>query len=374
MNKFAKFPLVLGVVGAICAGALGIVYEITNPVIQRNLKAEAFAKLEVIVPTMTDVVDDKSKMQVAMDEVKLAESDISTVYEIYESSSVVGYGYQVTGSGYGGDMVFLAVLSSTEEKVLGLSCLSHAETNTGSYGGPMLNAPEFYEQFVNLEFDAVSTDVDYVAGSTAKITLLGVLGAVESAIKYHKEVVMNVEIDPIQLNAAEKAVLALPEGQKLVDKTEEFKTKLGNKAEMAVEDMGLLNYAEIHDASDTVVGYAYIVYVDYVIFEGIHQNHKMVFMFDANWENSELVVVSSSDTMTSSDAYVNGPDYDATNPGLMNNKFLQQFNGHKMADLYDAYLNDSLKFDKISGASVTTNEFVGGIVGLIVEYHGKANA
>lgn len=373
MNKFAKFPLVLGVVGAICAGALGIVYEITNPVIQRNLKAEAFAKLEVIVPTMTDVVDDKSKMQVAMDDAKLRESDISTVYEIYESSSVVGYGYQVTGSGYGGDMVFLTVLSSTEEKVLGLSCLSHSETNTGKYGGPMLNAPEFYEQFVNLEFDAVSTDVDYVAGSTAKITLLGVLGAVESAIKYHKEVVMNVEIDPIQLNAAEKAVLALPEGQKLVDKTEEFKTKLGNKAQQAIEDMGLLNYAEIHDASGVVVGHAYIVTHEYVIFEGINQNHKMVFSFDANWENSKLTVVSSSDTMKDSEEYVAGPDYDATNPGLVKNQWLSVFSGHKMADLCAAFASDNLKFDTLEGATKSTTEVCNQIV-KIVKYHGRANA
>ena len=30
MNKFVKFPLVLGIVGVICTGALSLVYEITK--------------------------------------------------------------------------------------------------------------------------------------------------------------------------------------------------------------------------------------------------------------------------------------------------------------------------------------------------------
>ena len=373
MNKFMKFPLVMGVVGAICAGALGIVYEITNPVIQRNLKAEAFAKLEVIVPTMTDVIDEKDKMKVTMDEAKLAESNISTVYEIYESSSVVGYGYQVSGNGYAGEMVFLAVLSSTEEKILGLSCLSHSETNTGTYGGPMLNAPEFYEQFVNLEFDLIGTEIDYVAGSTAKLTLSGVIDAVRSAIKYHREVVMNVEIEPIQLEPEEKAALGLPEGQKLVDKTDEFRTKLGDKADKNFADMGLLNYAEIHDANDTVVGYAYIVYLDYILYENVHQQHKLVFSFDANWENSKLTVVSANETMKDSPDYVEGPDYDAANPGLINHKWLSVFSGHKMSDLYSEFVNDKLEFDALHGVSKTTSEVANQVI-KIVKYHGRANA
>ena len=43
LNKFVKFPLVLGIVGTICAGALGVVYEVTNPIIQDRINAEANA-------------------------------------------------------------------------------------------------------------------------------------------------------------------------------------------------------------------------------------------------------------------------------------------------------------------------------------------
>ena len=36
MNNFVKFPLVLGIVGIICTGALSLVYELTDEKIAYN--------------------------------------------------------------------------------------------------------------------------------------------------------------------------------------------------------------------------------------------------------------------------------------------------------------------------------------------------
>ena len=44
---------------------------------------------------------------------------------------------------------------SNENKILGFKVISHNETNSGSYGGPLLNSPEFATQFVGISFDDV---------------------------------------------------------------------------------------------------------------------------------------------------------------------------------------------------------------------------
>ena len=56
MNKFVKFPLVLGIVGVICTGALSLVYEITKDKI-------AYNKNKVAIDLMSGIVEDISVMR-----------------------------------------------------------------------------------------------------------------------------------------------------------------------------------------------------------------------------------------------------------------------------------------------------------------------
>ena len=76
LNNFVKFPLVLGIVGAICAGALGVVYEITNPIIQAAINAKANAAIMELVPEMdsandlTDTFEDSVKEDLKVSSVK----------------------------------------------------------------------------------------------------------------------------------------------------------------------------------------------------------------------------------------------------------------------------------------------------------------
>lgn len=365
MNKFVKFPLVLGVVGTICAGALGVVYEITNPIIQDRINQEANAALLEIIPEMDSATDKTSTYDSAL----LKEYNISQVKEVIKDNAPYAYAYQASGTGYGGAMNFLVILDADEEKVMGFKVISHNETNSGTYGGPMLNDPAFAEQFKGLTFSEVETEVDFVAGSTAGITLNGIKGAVNEVIEFHKVQIMGGEVSSIELSDAELTKLNLPAGQTLVDKTEEFLAKLGKNADKAKDAMDLLNYVEIVDASNAVVGHAYITETEYIIFEGIKQKHKLVFMFDVNWENSKLFAVSSTDTMASA------PDYagNQTNPTIVGHPYLDQFSNTSMAALVSEYLaNSEIHADDIAGASVTTLQIKNNILA-IVRYHYQAN-
>ena len=135
--------------------------------------------------------------------------------------------------------------------------------------------------------------------------------------------------------------------------------------------MGLLNYVEIVDGNNAVVGYAYITETEYIIFEGLKQKHKLVFMFDANWENSKLIAVSSSDTMGSAPDYANADKYS----NLVGHPFLDLYANRSMADFVAEYQEKSeitVSMDDVKGASVTTRFVCNNIVA-IVRYHIQAN-
>ena len=364
MNKFVKFPLVLGIVGIICTGALSVVYEVTNPIIQDRINQKANALILELIPDMDSATDLTKDYEADL----LKEYKVSSVKEVFKDNESYAYAYQATGVGYGGDMNFLITLSSQENKILGFKMISHNETNSGKYGGPMLNDPAFAEQFAGVSFDDMSSTIDFTAGSTAGITLNGIKGAVNEVIEFHRYEVKGEVNDGIELSGAERTLLNLPAGQTMVNKTDEFLTKLGKDADKAKKDMNLLNFVEIVDSNNVVVGHAYVTETTYVIFEGLKQKHKLVFMFDANWENSKLIAVSSTDTMASAPNYADRE----TLSSIVGHPFLNQYSNKTMKSLVDEFKETTdIKVDTIGGASVTAG-YVSNNVLSIVKYHNKA--
>lgn len=364
MNKFIKFPLVLGLVGTICAGALSVVYEITKERIQYNANKEAYDLLGSIVPSMDSV----ESVVDTFDEDKLSAAKISNVYAITEGNEVTAYGYQAEVNGYQPGIKFVLVLSATEEVIIGFDVVSHNETKGGTYGGPLLDSPDFAAQFKDLAFDEVASEVDYVAGSTAKVTLSAVLTGVDNVISFHKEEIFGAEGSSISLTSAELAMLAIPEGQTLVDKTEDFKTALKGKVsenmyEKTMESLGLLNYVDIVDANNAVKGHAYIVEGSYSC-EVMHgqratQTYKLVFQVDENDANTKVTVVNSTDSMGAIGL-----------PSISEHSWLSEsFNGFTLAELNTSLSNDGV--DKITGATFTSNAIIAHM-SAIVNAHSRA--
>lgn len=366
-NKFVKFPLVLGLVGLICGLALSIVYGITNPIIKQRQNAAAIEAIKAILPETENAID----ITADQDTDAMSTYGINTVYQVEKSNETFAYGYQVKATGYGGEMVFLVALSSTEETVLGFKTISHNETNSGSYGGPLLNSEEFNTQFAGMAFDKVDTDLEFKAGSTAKVTMAGVKKAVDNAITFHKTQILGQEASSIQLTDAEIAKLNLASGTEIVDVTETFTAKLGNKKDQAVTAMGLLNALDF-TLNGTVTGHAYVSTKHIKIPEVGEQDIKLVFMFDANWANSKLIVVNTSDTLTATENtnYHNGEDYDPNATSIADHTWINQFQGRSMASM-NAELEESLNIDTMAGATFTTASIKNTLVA-IVKWHNQA--
>lgn len=369
MNKFAKFPLVLGIVGVICTGALSLVYEVTKERIAYNKNKVAIDLLSGIV---TDIVDAPSVID-DYDEEMVKKAGITNIYEVVDGSGVCGYGYQAEVAGYNPGITFLLVLDNEEYKILGFNVISHAETNSGTYGGPLLNSPEFAAQFTNISFDDVASEVDYVAGSTAKVTLGAVKSGVDNVIAFHKQAIFGEADDGINLTSTERKALGLAEGAVMTDITEEFATNLKANVSanmydkiMNVEAVAstqytkIWNFVQIADASGNVTGNAIVASGSYNC-EVEHgkrawQEHKFVVMFDTNGANTKVVVVKTTDSLGAVDI-----------ESLDKNSWVNDnFNGKTMVDLNRQLANGEI--DKISGASYTTPYFIGDISTVIDAY------
>ena len=350
MNKFVKFPLVLGIVGLICTGALSLVYEVTKDTINYNRNKVA---IELMGGIVTDITNAEPVLS-EYDSKKAEASGVKNMYRVSNSEGVAGYGYLAEVTGYNPGINFLVVLD--DEKILGFEIVSHSETNSGSYGGPLLNSPEFAAQFTGITFDQVGSEVDFVAGSTAKVTLNAVKTGVENVIKYHKQSVLGEADDGIKLTPAEREKLNLPEGQTMVDKTEEFKTTLKGKVSdnvynniMNDANIGIINYLEIVDASGAVKGYAYVAQGKYncEVEHGSRawQEHKFAIMFDENQANIKVVIISTGDSLGA----IGKPSLDSMS------WVSENFNGKTVAEV-NAALSEG-QVDYVAGSTFTTIAF-----------------
>ncbi|MBQ9731015.1 MAG: FMN-binding protein [Bacilli bacterium] len=361
INSFVKFPLVLGIVGAICAGALGVVYEVTNPIIQERINLEANAAISELIPEMDPATDTTKDLTPDLDAEVLGQHKLSSVKEVTVDNEVFAYAYQVAGSGRNGDIVMIVVISAKEQKVLNLKVLSQSET--GDYWNKLVTN-NVLDNFKDASFDDISAVADLKVGAT--VSLSGVVDGVQKAVKFHRENILGEESTGIELTDGEITKLALAEGQTLADGTETFVEKLKTntgKYESIMQTMGFIQFIEIKDASEATVGYIYLVEGVYNCEVADHQRadqkFKLAYMFDKDWKNSKIVVLSSSDSMK---------DMPNPQPALGDNEWMNQFNGLSISELSAAVGGAE---DKIIGATFTSTAIKNNIKA-VVNAHTRA--
>ena len=173
MNKILKLALVLLAVSAIVAGVLGIINELTYPVIdaQKQAKtAEAFASV---------LKADR------FDEIEFDNPDFPTVLTVHKAE---GVGYVVTSkfSGAQGNIT-LAVGVDNDYKCTGISVIEHSETsglgaNAASTGEVGVNfRAQFVGQDEGIALANAGGSIDALTGAT--ITSRAITEAVATSIR-----------------------------------------------------------------------------------------------------------------------------------------------------------------------------------------------
>ena len=173
MNKILKLALVLLAVSAVVAGVLGIINELTYPVIDAQKQAKTAEAFSAVLKA------DR------FDEIEFSNPDFPTVLTVHKAE---GVGYVVTSkfSGAQGNIT-MAVGVDNDYKCTGISVIEHAETSglganaasTGEVG------VKFREQFVgqdeSIALANAGGSIDALTGAT--ITSRAITEAVATSIR-----------------------------------------------------------------------------------------------------------------------------------------------------------------------------------------------
>ena len=173
MNKILKLALVLLAVSAIVAGVLGVINELTYPVIDAQKQAKTAEAFSAVLKA------DR------FDEIEFSNPDFPTVLTVHKAE---GVGYVVTSkfSGAQGNIT-LAVGVDNDYKCTGISVIEHSETSglganaasTGEVG------VKFREQFIgqdeSIALANAGGSIDALTGAT--ITSRAITEAVATSIR-----------------------------------------------------------------------------------------------------------------------------------------------------------------------------------------------
>lgn len=180
MRQFARVGITLSLIAAFAATALAMVNSFTAPKI-------AAYELQVIQDALVEV---SGGFELGDNTEATDDASIKEQYRLLdEDGSVVGYILQLSGTGYGGEMVIMASYK-TDGEVIDARLLANSET-PGL--GKKAEVPSYMEKFqgtgssspVPVKKDALEkADVDSISGST--VTFTGVAKTIAYGSDYVK--------------------------------------------------------------------------------------------------------------------------------------------------------------------------------------------
>ena len=173
MNKILKLALVLLAVSVVVAGVLGVINELTYPVIDAQKQAKTAEAFSAVLKA------DR------FDEIEFNNPDFPTVLTVHKAE---GVGYVVTSkfSGAQGNIT-LAVGVDNDYKCTGISVIEHAETsglgaNAASTGEVGVNfRAQFVGQDESIALSNAGGSIDALTGAT--ITSRAITEAVATSIR-----------------------------------------------------------------------------------------------------------------------------------------------------------------------------------------------
>ena len=173
MNKILKLALVLLAVSAVVAGVLGVINELTYPVIDAQKQAKTAEAFSAVLKA------DR------FDEIEFNNPDFPTVLTVHKAE---GVGYVVTSkfSGAQGNIT-MAVGVDNDYKCTGISVIEHAETsglgaNAASTGEVGVNfRAQFVGQDESIALSNAGGSIDALTGAT--ITSRAITEAVATSIR-----------------------------------------------------------------------------------------------------------------------------------------------------------------------------------------------
>lgn len=177
MKESLKLGGILFLITGICVGLLGIVNQMTLPIIETN-------NLKLEQESMKQLISEADHfLQVNM----VSDGIIKKVFVAQSSSDIVGYIVNVEPKGYGGNIGLLVGIDHNN-MIKGVKILSHSETPGF---GANADKPDFINQYINkqgtLKVTKIAPKVDEIQAITgATITSAAITEGVNAAADYTK--------------------------------------------------------------------------------------------------------------------------------------------------------------------------------------------
>jgi electron transport complex protein RnfG len=267
------------------------------------------------------------KMEVAND----GSNDVAVVYTVQFSGFVT--------SGY---VEYLISFDLSTNDIIGLRVL-HNDESTGI--GTIISDESFTPQFDNmLQDDALSGDIDEVAGGSAPITYNGFVESLETVVLFHQEIYQNARPEDVEVGNDE-LLIAFSEG---ITFTSVYQLNTYN------EYIG--NVYEVYDGSSVLIGYVY-----HVQFFGFKLDSAVEFVIgiDVDGNTKNIEVIETEETWNDAQDY---GDYDGINGYFPNTPWIDNFEGISIFDL----ILDPV--DEVGGVSTTTGSMLEAIEE-VIKYH-----
>lgn len=172
-NKFIKYPLILLVVGGLCAAAISLTYMFTQPVLEAR-QAETTKK------NISQLYNNVDKYKTLYNENQLEDDALIEVYEVSLKDKTNVIVYQTSSVGKNGEVISLVAFK--DNKIDRIKNIIHNET-------PGIGARIDEEDYLNkiIKQDIKNINVETISGATYSSTALK--NSVETAAAhYNKEV------------------------------------------------------------------------------------------------------------------------------------------------------------------------------------------
>lgn len=186
-TEILLFGVVLMAITAIVAGLLAFIHAQTAPIIELHESEKRQIALQEIFPQADNFVDALTQTQ---DDFAFSDTNVSSVYLVYQNNEIVGYCVSVSSTGYSSTPIELMVGSDLLNKVTAIKVVNHSET-PGIGETVISENQQFFEQFTGqsrpIEY---SNQITAVSGAT--FTSDGIKNGVNAALAAVDEVRLNM--------------------------------------------------------------------------------------------------------------------------------------------------------------------------------------
>jgi Na+-translocating ferredoxin:NAD+ oxidoreductase subunit G len=147
MNESAKMILTLVIVSVLSAGILTIVYEETEPLIEKNSVIELDSAFQEVLPAAAEF------NKVSFD---FTGTHLTKAYKGISNNNIVGYVFISEAAGFSGSIRIL--VGTDRQKITAVKIIGHSETpGLGSRVAENAFLDQFREKLVNnQDFDAIT--------------------------------------------------------------------------------------------------------------------------------------------------------------------------------------------------------------------------